>query len=73
MARNETKAEAFRRLATHRTNAVLSRLRILGHCSDSQRYEFTQEDVKKIFRTIESELKSVKAKFMNSSRSEFQL
>jgi len=73
MARTESKSDAFRRLATQRTNAVLNRLRILGHCSDSQRYEYTEQDARKIFRTIESELKAVKAKFMNSSRSRFQL
>ena len=73
MAKTESKREAFRRLATQRTNAVLNRLRILGHCSDSQRYEYTDEDVRKIFRTIESELKALKAKFTNSSKSKFQL
>jgi hypothetical protein len=73
MAKIELKRAAFRRLATQRTNAVLNRLRILGHCADSQRYEYTEEDVKKIFRTIEAELRAVKAKFMDSSKSKFQL
>ena len=73
MARNETKKEAFRRLATRRTNAVLNHLRVLSHCSNPRLYEYDSEDVKKIFRTIESELKSVKAKFTNSSKSEFKL
>jgi len=73
MSETKSKRESFRRLATQRTNAVINRLRILGHCSDSNRYEYTQEDVKKIFRSIESELKTVKAKFTNSSRSEFHL
>jgi len=73
MYRNESKKDAFRRLATQRTNAVLNRLRILGHCSNPQLYEYTQEDVRKIFRAIELEVKAVKAKFINSSKSEFQL
>lgn len=73
MVRNESKKDAFRRLATQRTGAVLNRLRILGHCSNPQLYEYTQEDVRKIFRAIESELKAVKAKFTNSSKSEFKL
>ncbi len=73
MKNNESKKEAFRRLATHRTNAVLNRLRILGHCANPQLYEYTQEDVKRMFRAIESELKGVKAKFTNSSQSEFKL
>ncbi len=73
MKNNESKKEAFRRLATHRTNGVLNRLRILGHCANPQLYEYTQEDVKKMFRAIESDLKSVKAKFTDSSQSEFKL
>ena len=72
---NETrsKRESFRKLATQRTNAAINHLRILGHCSNTNRYEYTEEDIKKIFRSIESELKTVKAKFTNSSRSEFNL
>ena len=73
MKKNESKEEAFRRLATHRTNAVLNRLRILGHCANPQIYEYTQEDVKRMFRAIESEIRSVKAKFTDSSQSEFKL
>ena len=73
MTRNESKEDAFRRLATQRTNAVLNRLRILGHCSNPQLYEYTQEDVRRIFRAIESELKAVKTKFTNSNKSEFKL
>lgn len=74
MARkNESKKEAFRRLATHRTNAVLSRLCILGHCSNPQLYEYTQEDVRKMFRAIEAEVRATKAKFVNSSKSDFKL
>jgi hypothetical protein len=74
MARpSESKSEAFKRLATKRTNAVLERLRILGHCANPQLYEYSEEDVNKIFRAIERELKAVKAKFQNSTKSEFRL
>lgn len=73
MARTESKRDAFRRLATQRTSAVIGRLRILGHCSNPQLYEYTQEDVRKMFRAIESEMKAVKAKFTSTSKSEFQL
>lgn len=73
MARTESKKDAFRRLATQRTNAVLNRLSILGHCSNPQLYEYTQEDVKKMFHAIEAEVKATKTKFMNSSKTEFQL
>ena len=73
MANKESKQERFRRLATQRTNAVLHRLQILGHCANPQLYDYSEEDVRKIFRAIDSEVKAIKAKFSNSSRSEFQL
>jgi hypothetical protein len=73
MGRPESKRQAFERLATKRTNGVLERLRILGHCANPQLYEYSEEDVKKIFRAIERELKIVKTKFQNSTKSEFRL
>lgn len=73
MARSETKDEAFRRLATKRTNAVIDKLRVLGHCANPWLYDYSDEDVKRIFRAIDVEVKAVKAKFRNSSRSDFQL
>jgi histidinol phosphatase-like PHP family hydrolase len=69
----ESKEEAFRRLATKRTNAVLERIRVLGHCANPQLYEYSEQDVKKIFQAIEKELKIVKIRFQNSSKSEFRL
>ncbi len=73
MKGDNEKQEAFRRLATRRTNAVLDKLRVLGHCANRHQYEYDEEDVKKIFRAIEAELKGVKAKFQDSRQSKFTL
>ena len=73
MTSSESKREAFRRLASQRTSAVLDRLRILSHCSNPHLYEYTEEDVKKMFRAIEKEVKAVKAKFIASNKSDFHL
>lgn len=73
MARDEAKRDAFRRLATQRTNTVLDRLRILGHCANRQLYEYDTEEVNKIFRAIDAELRDVKAKFKNTRQSMFTL
>ena len=73
MARAESKSDAFRRLATKRTNAVIEKIRILGHCANPWQYEYSEEDVRKIFRAIDSELRAVKAKFRDSTKSNFQL
>ena len=73
MIKGESNHDRFRRLATQRTNAVLHRLQILGYCSNPQLYDYSDEDVKKMFRAIESELRRVKARFTNSSKSQFSL
>ena len=69
----ETKRDKFLRLATHRTKEILTRLRILGNCADKQRYEYTENDIRKIFSTIDEQLKEVKAKFSTIKEKEFKL
>ena len=69
----ETRAEAFKRLASQRTNAVLEKLRILGNCANRNLYDYTEEDVRKIFRTIEVEVKRTKAKFTDTKKERFGL
>ena len=60
---NETKSEKFRRIATARTNGILDRLRVLGNCSNQIVYEYKDEEVEKIFATVDEQLRLVKAKF----------
>lgn len=69
----ETKRDAFLRLAEARTKAVLERLRVLGNCANPYAYEYGEEDIKKIFGTIERELRATKAKFQNQRKSDFRL
>lgn len=61
--RNEGKRERFKRLAVRRANKVLEALRVLGHCSNIQSYEYDSDDVKKLFSAIDKELRRVKAQF----------
>lgn len=69
----ETPAERFKRLATIRTNSVLERLRVLGNCSNRQVYEFTKEDIDKIFAAIDQAVKETKSKFHFPKRKNFKL
>jgi len=66
MAKNETKRERFVRLAEVRTNKIIDMLKLLGNCSNTVNYEYTDADVKKIFAAIEHELKNTKAKYNGS-------
>ncbi len=67
------KRERFRRLATQRTNSVLKRLKVLGNCANRSAYEYTEEDINKIFFEIERKVKEVKSKFHFPKIKEFKL
>ena len=71
----EDKREKFVRIAEARTNKIIDMVRLLGNCSNKASYDYTKEDVKKIFAAIEDELKSAKAKFdtTEESNSKFRL
>ena len=73
LSRTDRKKDAFRRLAAQRTNSVLERLRILGNCANRQLYEYSDEDVKRIFAAIDKEVRLVRTKFLNSRRPDFSL
>lgn len=59
----ETKRAKFVRLAEARTNKIINMLQLLGNCSNSSAYDYTQKDVDKIFAAIEAEVKEAKKKF----------
>jgi len=71
--KNESKRGRFVRLAEKRTNEVLDRLRILGGCANKRMYEYSKQDVDKIFRAIDVELKRVKSMFTEEKKSQFRL
>ena len=64
---NESKHDKFRRLAENRVNTVLDRIRLIGQLSDKRNYEYTEEEVAKIFRAIDAEIKTTRTKFRNGS------
>lgn len=59
----ETKREKFVRLAEARTNKIIDMLQLLGNCSNLSAYEYTQQDVDKIFSAIDTEVREAKKKF----------
>jgi len=63
MAKTETKSERFVRIAEARTNKIIDMIQLLGNCSNKASYEYSKDDVKKVFNAIESELKIAKSKF----------
>jgi len=59
----ETKRDRFVRVAEARTNKIIDMIQLLGNCSNVNNYEYTQQDVEKIFNAIDTELREVKKKF----------
>lgn len=69
----ETKREKFVRLAENRTNKILDMIQLLGNLSSPGTYEYTQQDIEKMFGAIENATKEAKKRFnkvesKNSSR-----
>ena len=59
----ETKRDKFVRLAEARTNKIIDMLQLLGNCSNTSAYDYTQADVENIFNAIENEVREAKKKY----------
>ena len=68
MASVEEKRERFKRVAENRTNRIIESIRLLGNCSNRSNYEYSDEDVAKIFSAIEKELKQAKLKYQTKEK-----
>ena len=73
MNNNEQKRERFKRLATLRTNAVLQRLKVLSNCANRSAYDYTEDEINKIFSEIEKHVRGTKSKFHFPKNKEFKL
>ena len=71
--KRKSRRERFLDVAEKRTVAVLKRLRLLGNCANKAAYEYTDEDIQRIFGAVEAELEEAKAKFRGRKDVEFRL
>lgn len=62
----ETKREKFVRIAESRTNKIINMIDLLGNCSNRSTYEYSEEDINKIFGRLEKELKNAKQRFTST-------
>ena len=72
----DKKRERFIRVATRRTNVVLKRIAVLSNCANRSAYEYTEDEVNRIFNEIERELRTAKTRFQlgkNDRKGEFKL
>ncbi len=59
----ETDREKFIRLANNRVSAALKAIELIGNLSNRSNYDYTEEDVAKIFRALTEELQNSKKRF----------
>ena len=69
----DIRIERFKRLAEYRTNEVLKRLRVLGNCANRSAYDYREEEIRKIFSTIENKVRETKARFHFPGHKKFKL
>lgn len=62
----ETKNERFRRLAASRTNKAIASIRSLGNLSNATHYEYSQDEISKIFSALKRELDATRSLFHKS-------
>ena len=74
MAEQENKHDKFKRLASKRVNDLMKKIKNIGNLS-SANYEYSDEEVEKIFLSLQEALDNAKAKFQKgkAKKDSFQL
>lgn len=61
MAKN--KRDRFEDVAGKRVQYIIDKLALLGNCSNQNNYEYSEEDVRKMFSVIREQLRKTEARF----------
>lgn len=72
---DETKGEAFKRLATKRVTVAMDKIRLVGNLSSRGNYDYTPEQVDAIEAALVSSIVEIMRKFRNerAAKKEFTL
>lgn len=68
-----SKRERFVNVAEARTQTTINKIRILGNCSNKSLYEYSPDEIDKIFRAIQNQLTETKSKFEIKKSNKFKL
>lgn len=69
-----SKRDKFKELAEKRVNNALKNIQLIGNLSNTNNYDYNEEDVSKIFRTLKEELQTAEARFkISNKKSKFKL
>ena len=59
----DEKQAKFRELAEKRVNNAIKNIQLIGNLSNTSAYSYTEEEVKKMFKTLKEEISVAEAKF----------
>ena len=65
--KQKTKRERFETVASQRVQIILERLETLSKCANTNNYEYSESDVKKMFSTIKEKLRNVEGMYNQKS------
>ncbi|MEP4379595.1 MAG: hypothetical protein ABJ215_06025 [Alphaproteobacteria bacterium] len=64
------KRAKFIELAENRVNRAIKDLKLIGNLSNRSAYEFTEEDIRKMFRALQKELEIAKGRFSRGEKAD---
>ena len=67
---SDTDQEKFKKLAEKRVNNAIKYIRLIGNLSNKSNYSYTDDQVEKIFRTLNREIKEAKVRFQEGDSQE---
>jgi hypothetical protein len=67
MARTEDR-EKFKKLASSRVSGALKAIQLIGNLSNRSNYDYSDEDVAKIFKALQDELSACRKRFELASK-----
>jgi hypothetical protein len=69
-AKQSNRRQKFTELAEKRVNRTIKDLRLIGNLSNRGNYQYDEEDVLKIIRALNDEIKRLRARFDTGGKSE---
>lgn len=73
VANIKTKKKRFIELANKRVNKALKQISLIGNLSNTNNYEYTQDEVKQIIKALENEIQQCKERFKKQTSEGTQL
>jgi len=71
--KEETKNDKFKRLAENRVNNALKYIDLLGNLANKSNYDYSENEYKKIIRTLRKSVDKLEGKFEASNKQRFKL